>query len=414
MKNWSWFRDMGSCAHVVTHNAKVDYHEIAKNRALAISNLVTNPTLLFAVVDHESTCLCGGECGNHEYHDITFFDLLVKYYTITEDDLIRLYERGIHNAWFQISSRVPLSNETLLRFKKVVDWKSIIEQSFYNIDAEFIRLFHDKIPWHLLSKYRGNLHVSSDEARKLIFDENIFQLQHALRLKLLTEEHLQMYGAYLGPYCKEIIEQYGPKVLETIDYVEEIHVTPHANLFVKRCCDYTYVPQKFPGLIGRATLQEVVSFVSRCNPCSSFLETYVIQVHDTKEIWRAISKNPNLSEDFIERYTDKLDWASVMQWKQFQGDLLLDKIGKVPFEVISRYQKLTPEFIDDHADVLDWYSLCEYQDLTEELMEKHVDKLNWGQVSLYQKMSPHFIQKHKDKLNELKLAKNLYTWRHCR
>lgn len=406
MDHWCWFRNIKSCVNVETSNTKVDYHAIAKNNNLAMSNLVTNPTLMFAVVDHESTCLCGGECGNHEYYVITFFDLLVKYETITEDDLLRLYDMNIHNQWFQISSRVPLSNETLLRFKNVVDWKSIVEQSFYTINAEFVRLFYDKLPWHLLSKYNGNMHFSFDEVATLVFDENIFPLQHALRLKLLTEEHLHMYGTHVTPYCKEIIEKYGPKVLETIDGVEEKHVTSHVNLFVKSCSDNHYVPHKFACLVSRATLKEVLSFVTQCRPSSSFLETYVIPIHDTKEIWQAISRNPNLTDEFIKKYTEKLDWVAVMQWKKFPGNVLLHKIGKVPSEVISQYQALTPEFIDEHADVLDWYSLCEYQDLPEELMEKHVDKLNWGQVSLYQKMSSKFIEKHKNKLNEMKLAQN--------
>jgi hypothetical protein len=77
-----------------------------------------------------------------------------------------------------------------------------------------------------------------------------------------------------------------------------------------------------------------------------------------------------------------------------------DNIYKYVFEdnIFSKYQKLSEEFIEKHCDKIDWFWVSKYQKLSESFIEKHYDKVYWGYISGYQKLSEEFIEKHYDKV----------------
>lgn len=64
--------------------------------------------------------------------------------------------------------------------------------------------------------------------------------------------------------------------------------------------------------------------------------------------WECISKQQNLSEDFIREFRDRVDWKS-----------------------ISRYQALSENFIREFEDKIDWSIVSDvYQTLSEKFHEK--------------------------------------------
>ena len=91
--------------------------------------------------------------------------------------------------------------------------------------------------------------------------------------------------------------------------------------------------------------------------------------------WAYISKYQKLSEEFIEKYIDKVDWF-----------------------YISIFQKLSESFIEKHIDKADWYYISKYQILSESFIEKHSDKVDWYWILKYQKLSKKFIRKHKNNI----------------
>ena len=70
---------------------------------------------------------------------------------------------------------------------------------------------------------------------------------------------------------------------------------------------------------------------------------------------------------------------------------------EVDWDYISVYQKLSEEFIEKYIDKVDWWYISKYQKLSEEFIEKYIDKLNWYCISKYQTLSEKFIEKHCDK-----------------
>ena len=76
--------------------------------------------------------------------------------------------------------------------------------------------------------------------------------------------------------------------------------------------------------------------------------------------WRAISQLM-LSDDFIRKFQDKLDWDFIS--------------GSVP---------LTENFIEEFQDKIRWYLVSKSQNLSEDFVRQHQDMLDWKWLSRYQ------------------------------
>jgi hypothetical protein len=64
---------------------------------------------------------------------------------------------------------------------------------------------------------------------------------------------------------------------------------------------------------------------------------------------------------------------------------------------ISYLQKLSESFIEKYKDKVDWSRVSLYQKLSEDFIEKYEDKVDWYCIFKYQKLSPEFKEKWKHK-----------------
>jgi hypothetical protein len=90
--------------------------------------------------------------------------------------------------------------------------------------------------------------------------------------------------------------------------------------------------------------------------------------------------------------------------KELENNIHL--FGFYDWRYISKYQILSEEFIEKHSNKLNWDNISAYQVLSEDFIEKHLDKLNWYEISFYHKLSEEFIKKHIDKINIYWLMEN--------
>ena len=88
--------------------------------------------------------------------------------------------------------------------------------------------------------------------------------------------------------------------------------------------------------------------------------------------WDSLSKSGDLSEEFIERHVDDVNWG-------------LLSINQRP---------LSEEFIERHTDKVTWNYICQFQTLSEAFIERHIDKINWRTLVFYQKLTKPFIMKY--------------------
>lgn len=135
--------------------------------------------------------------------------------------------------------------------------------------------------------------------------------------------------------------------------------------------------------------------------------------------WNKVSAN-KLSEDFIEKYKDKLNWREVLQANEFSEDFIRRYLKYMDGGLLVATQHLSEEFLWEFRDFIDWEYL--WQDvsndflrkatnyihwnsyiwrkrLTEELLREFRDYLDWTVISHTQTLSEPFIKENWDKIN---------------
>ena len=78
---------------------------------------------------------------------------------------------------------------------------------------------------------------------------------------------------------------------------------------------------------------------------------------------------------------------------------------------ISEYQSLSEEFIEKYSNKLNWYWISKRQSLSEKFIEKHSDKVVWEFISELQSLSEEFIRKHINKIHISWLMNNNFISR---
>src|SRR3712207_9309191 len=73
------------------------------------------------------------------------------------------------------------------------------------------------------------------------------------------------------------------------------------------------------------------------------------------------------------------------------------KLGQ--WNKISTLNGLTEEFMDKYQDQLNWGYICQTQKLSENFMRNHENKMVWNFVSKYQTLTESFINDYQNKLN---------------
>lgn len=228
----------------------------------------------------------------------------------SEKELSRLISYGIEIK--DLYSSKQLSDNFLREHLDDVNWDILSRTN--NFSIEFIREYQDKINWHEYSK------------REIIPYEIFEEFQ----------DKIIWNGISIYNHCidKRFVKRFGHK-LEPWNII--------CNNFNK--IDEDYLDSLYPNL-------------------------------DADEKERLYSLHP-LSEQFVEKHL-----KGKREWKRYAADV----------------RSLSEEFIRKHADKLDWHTLCSTQKLSERLMEDYIDRLDWLEVSINQKLSEKFIRKHQDKV----------------
>jgi len=121
--------------------------------------------------------------------------------------------------------------------------------------------------------------------------------------------------------------------------------------------------------------------------------------------WYTISEL-NLSEQFIDKYKDKIDWYRYLAYHKVTEEFIEKYVSQWPnlfkWSYVIKTQKLTEEFLEKHSsefDGYDWNNLWVCQSVSLEFIQKHMDMVNWKRISEYQKLPEWFIEKYSDEVD---------------
>ena len=149
-----------------------------------------------------------------------------------------------------------------------------------------------------------------------------------------------------------------------------------------------------------------------------FLREIMLECDDI--FWRNFSSSDSINNTYFNEFKHKIHWTNILDDRA--SSITVNEIEKYFYDILnyiteknahtweknslSKYPYLTEQFIEKHSDWLDWGFISYYQTLSEKFIEQHKDKIDWYLISERQKLSEKFILKYKNKLNWQKLTMN--------
>ena len=137
--------------------------------------------------------------------------------------------------------------------------------------------------------------------------------------------------------------------------------------------------------------QDKVNWV-QISGCLKLSEQFIEKFQDNVD-WFLISEFQKLSEEFIEKFQDKVNWNLISACQKLSENFIEKFQDKVDWELIAVYQKLSEQFIENFQNKVYWIRISQYQKLSENFIEKFQDNVDWEDISKYQKLSQGFIKK---------------------
>jgi hypothetical protein len=132
-----------------------------------------------------------------------------------------------------------------------------------------------------------------------------------------------------------------------------------------------------------------------------------------------IIENSKLSEEFIKKYSNKLFGKENLQLRLFKYQNISPKLfeylsnkysilsSSLIAYIIQNQNNISKEFIEKYNKDIDWTNICsQYHRLTEPFMRKFHEYLDWPLVSKAQKLSEKFIEDFQDKV----IWQHIFEW----
>ncbi len=99
--------------------------------------------------------------------------------------------------------------------------------------------------------------------------------------------------------------------------------------------------------------------------------------------WSGIPNRIKLSESFIRKFQDKLDWCYISADQELSEDFIREFQNKVIWGNISIRQKLSEKFIEEFADKVNWTYIFLRQNVSLDFMEKNRQRIDWDVALKY-------------------------------
>ena len=87
-----------------------------------------------------------------------------------------------------------------------------------------------------------------------------------------------------------------------------------------------------------------------------------------------------LSEEFIRKFKNKVDWGCISAYQKLSEDFIRKFQDKVYWDYISKFQNLSEDFIREFKDKVDWNEISECQKLSKKFRNEFnlkISKNNW-------------------------------------
>ena len=271
-----------------------------------------------------------------------------------------------------------------------IDWNEISgSRNFKDLSISFITQHEDMLNWNLISEYQ----TLPESAIEMFIDKVNWTLISGDQK--LSEAFIEKYADKLDwgmvsmhqKFSEEFEMKHWEKLYpDTPRPVENINNTPTTE-YEKNLQSRINAGEK----IDWAEISMSRDFEN--------LSDFFIEKFADKLDWDRISFKQKLSEPFIEKFADRVNWGGVSASQKLSEPFIAKYADKVEWNFISEHQTLSESFIEKYADNLDWRWISIEQKLSESFIEKYAGKVNWSYISEHQTLSEPFVEKYADKVD---------------
>ena len=318
--------------------------------------------------------------------------------------------------WNDISSDPALkfSDDFINKFDKLIQWVIVSQHKALSID--FIKKYEDKLCIPLICTYQK---LDNELIEK--YAESYLHL--ILNCQTLTIEQIEnLIKKYPSKidwssilYCQKLTESFIEKYQSHFSLACILYKQNVSEKFIKNnenkidnklwsiIVQYQKLSESFIEEEKNKNRFNLYKTICHQTLSESFIEKLVEENLFNDGAWNLVSAYQILSEPFMEKYQDKINWFSVSKYQVLSEPFIEKYIDKLNLVHISQNQKLSETFIEKYQDKLSWHHISKYQKLSEPFIEKFKNKVDWYSISIYQKLSESFIEK-----NFIYNYKNLY------
>lgn len=299
-----------------------------------------------------------------EFQDYIDIGTAVYYTKLPEWFILKNLGKLTPDNWNQISFHQTLTESFIRSFEDRVDWNSISFKQ--TLSESFIRDYKDRVDWSSIS-FRQKL--SEPFIREFASRVNWSYISSLKKLSepfirefydMVDWEEISQHQTLSEPFIREFIKRVHWKEISRYQKLSE----PFIREFIKRV-DWPNIAayQKLSeDLIADADeyLRQYYSPFDLYRNGSIFLEHF----------WYCVSEYQTLSESFIRKYKDKVNWSAITRHQKMSTAFINEFKDKVDWNFISKQFNLSEAFIRRFHDKLDWPSIMQSQELPRSVMSK--------------------------------------------
>ena len=238
--------------------------------------------------------------------------------------------------WVEISNLKKINQEFIINYKDFVVWKEI----FLNFNIQL------SIPF-----IKNNIKFISD------INPNEFTKILIQKIKNINPNQIDWLRISLLPITEDFIRNH----LEFINFslISENHLIDLSDKFYlefKNKLNWNYI------LINNINI----------NP-------KILENNQSNINWDTISIL-KLSENFINKYFDKLNYNNLCQYQSLSEDFIEKNIKFINWNLISKHQYLSESFLNKYKEFIVWNEFSAKHSLSEQFLRKKINILNWDLV----------------------------------
>jgi len=345
---------------------------------------------------------------NHRMQKVNFNEIIENKYL--SGTFIEKYKDDLSDI---ISQYPYLTNRFVKKYKKTLNLnESIIYRNYLNeFIEENIEINHLVLQKQTLSEKKLLEEYSFDIEEKEIIRTQVLSEDYILKTKDIRRVSWNLLSEY-QEMSKEFILTYKDKI--NFDYLSTQNLSEDIIKEFEDELDWNI-------LVLNTDLSEemIKKNYDKINNKQDILERQVLsekffENHLSDELTMSdILRTQKVSEKFLIINMDEVNWitdsTNISKNVELSDNFMNVYSNEIDWMVISEYQKLSDGFIEKHIDKIDWGLLSEYQNLSDYILDKYSVKVDWEKYSNNNELSEKDILKYEEYFTSIKNTRRMFS-----